>query len=104
MKVKTGVALAGLKIYMRKVLTVADHVWTAHGRELVVTSTTDGVHSPGSLHPYGYAVDLRSRYFTADEIKVVAAELRGLLGTRYDVVVHKTHIHVEYDEILNQNL
>lgn len=100
MKAKSGVIIAGLKLEMRKVLVNADKVWKAHGQELVITSGMDGVHSPGSLHPYGYALDLRTRYFDSAEHKSIAAELRAELGNKYNVVVHSTHIHTEYDAIL----
>ncbi|TET65819.1 hypothetical protein E3J49_00645 [Candidatus Bathyarchaeota archaeon] len=100
MKTKSGALISGLKIEMRKVLVLADKVWTKHNQELVITSGLDGTHSPGSLHPYGYAVDLRSRYFKDNEDEVVASELRTKLGDKYNVVLHSTHIHVEYDAIL----
>lgn len=109
MKTKPGVFLHNLKMEMRKVLIAADSIWKDHDRELVVTDT-DGtiwnedtrqwecfVHSPGSLHPFGYAVDLRSDYFGRGEAEVVAQALRDQLGEGYDVIVHSTHIHVEYD-------
>jgi len=97
MKVKDGVSLFGLKIEMRIVLKEADRIWKSYGHELVVTSTTDGVHSAGSYHPYGYAVDLRTNYFGELEVDAVAQELRNILSFFYDVVVESTHIHVEYD-------
>ena len=97
MKVKEGVKLAGLQLPMRKVLVEASKLWDTFGAELVVTSTTDGVHSPGSLHPYGYAVDLRTHYFKDDQHQMLANELRYQLGNVYDVIVHPTHIHVEWD-------
>lgn len=98
MKIKEGVSLIGLKIIMRKVLITADHIWQKYGQELVVTSGTDGEHSAGSLHYYGYALDFRTRYFTEEEVKKVSVELRKLLGSDYHVVEHSTHIHVEYDK------
>ncbi len=102
MKGKNGVVLLGLKLEMRKVLIEADKVWKAHGQELTITSGLDGIHSPGSLHPYGYALDLRTRYFDKAEYTTIAAELRAALGDKYDVIVHYTHIHIEYDEILRR--
>lgn len=102
MKTKPGVIIAGLKIEMRKVLMVADKIWKEHGQELVITSGLDGVHSPGSLHPYGYALDLRSRYFVKARCPLVVVDLKEQLGNDYDVIVHSTHIHVEYDAILRE--
>jgi len=97
MKKKEGVILAGLNIKVRPILVIAARIWKAHGQELVVTSGLDGVHSPGSLHYYGLALDLRTHYFSVEETKIIALELQEALGEDYDVVIHSTHIHTEYD-------
>lgn len=94
---KEGVILAGLNIKMRKVLIEAEHIWKKYGQELVVTSGLDGTHSAGSLHYYGRALDFRTRYFTNEICNQVANELKANLPNDYDVVLHSTHIHVEYD-------
>lgn len=96
MKVKRGVTLYGLQLPMRIVLIEASHIWSVYGKELVVTSTTDGVHSPESLHPFGFAVDLRTRYFSAKTISDIARILQATLSRDYKVLVEKTHIHVHY--------
>lgn len=101
MKIKNGVVLAGLKIEMRPVLIKADKIWKNAGQELVITAGLEGEHSAGSLHYYGDAVDLRTRYFGGDTKREVAASLKKELGSEYDVIVHKTHIHVEYDHAKN---
>ena len=100
LKTKDGVILYGLNIKMRPVLLYADSIWKSLGQELVITSTTDGVHSPGSLHPYGFAVDLRSNYFTNEQKAEACNKLRSRLGSSYSVVPEPTHIHVEYRKIL----
>jgi len=97
LKIKDGVILQGLQLPMRQVLIVADKIWKKYGQELVVTAGLDGVHSAGSLHPFGYAIDLRNRYFTEAQKKEVEFELRMKLPSEYDVIRHSTHIHVEYD-------
>ena len=97
MQIKEGVILAGLNIKMRNVLTLAEDIWEAHDQELVVTSGLDGVHSAGSLHYYGLALDFRTKYFRPGEKNLVADELRQALQGDYDVVVENSHIHVEYD-------
>lgn len=97
MKVKNGVSLIGLKIEMRKVLLMVDYVYKKHNQEMVITSGTEGIHSAGSLHYYGYALDFRTSFFTQDEVTQVVDELRKLLTNDYDVIEHKTHIHIEYD-------
>jgi len=97
MELKEGVTLAGLDIKMRPALIAADKIWADLGQELVVTEARGGTHSAGSLHPYGLALDLRIRYFS-EETKIRAFDrLKTELGNSFQVVLHKTHIHVEYD-------
>ncbi len=104
MKIKEGANIQGLDIRMRPVLIAADRIWEEHGQRLVVTSGLDGAHSAGSLHYYGRAVDFRIRDFDAQTVSLVFVALKkelDALGNKYisyyDVVLHKTHIHVEYD-------
>ncbi len=94
---KDGVSLADLKPEMQTVLIVADEVYDRHGQEVVVTSHKDGGHSPQSKHYSGYALDLRTRYFDREQVPVVATDMRAALGDDYDVVVHGSHLHIEYD-------
>jgi hypothetical protein len=106
MKLKEGVIMSGLRLPMRVALIKADEIWNRLGQELVVTSATDGTHSPGSLHYYGYALDFRTRYFDKVTAKDAAKELHEALGgsisghssvhNPYRVILHKTHIHVEW--------
>jgi len=97
MQIKEGVNIRGLNIKMRAVLMAADGIWQNFGQELVVTAGLDGKHSKWSLHYYGMAVDLRSRYFSDATKQIAADTLQEELGGDYDVVSHATHIHVEYD-------
>jgi hypothetical protein len=99
--IKAGASLAGLKLEMRPALVAADSIWGKHGKELWVTCGTDGEHSAGSLHYYGYALDLRTTYFGMAEAKVVRDKLAEALGEDYDVILHANHIHVEYQFILD---
>lgn len=97
MKIKEGASIQGLDIRMRPVLITANRIWEEHLQKLVITCGLDGEHSAGSLHYYGLAVDLRTNYFTPDEVVEIAEQLQDELGCTYDVIVHRTHIHVEYD-------
>jgi hypothetical protein len=97
MKIKEGVHIPGLKIQMRLVLSVADKIWKNLDQELVITSALDGTHSASSLHYYGYAIDLRSRYFTPVQKKQAVLLLAKALGPDYEIISHATHIHIEYD-------
>ena len=106
MKIKEGVSLQGLKLVMRPVLQIAERIWRNNGQELVVTSGTDSTHSAGSLHYYGYALDFRTRYFDpVGEVHKVFKELSDDLrkvNKDYCVVIHPTHIHVEYRGVLEE--
>ena len=101
MKAKSGVKLFGLQLPMRKVQIYAEEIWKEHGQKLVITSTTDSVHSAGSLHPFGYAEDLRTFYFKRSTKRIVADKLQKKLGKNYQVIVKFNHIHVEYQKILD---
>ena len=99
MKIKEGVKIEGLHIKMRPVLIACERIWKENGQELVVTSGLNGIHSAGSLHYYGRAVDLRTRYFDSRErIDRIAEMVRTELGQDYDVVVENSHIHAEWDK------
>ena len=87
---------------MRIVLIRAEAVWNEFGRELCVTSGKEGTHSAGSLHYYGYAVDLRTRFWLRKKKLKVFETLKQRLGSDYKVIWHKTHIHVGYNKILKE--
>ncbi len=99
MKLKKGVELAGLDLRMRPVLIAAEEIWKGLGRKegVTITCTRGDVHSAGSLHPYGLALDLRIRYFSKTKQTRAFELLKIALGNSFDVILHSTHIHVEYD-------
>lgn len=97
MKIKDGVNIQGLDIKIRPALIAANKIWKKYGQELVVTCGLDGMHSAGSLHYYGLALDFRTRYFEKGTARYVAESLQKELGNDFDVIHHKTHIHVEFD-------
>lgn len=99
-----SVDIRGLHPIMRKAMKAADRLWKEEGRPngITVTAGLNGVHSAGSWHYSGCAVDIRNNYWPEDKKIRVHAELkRRLLG--YDVVLHSTHIHMEPgDELAKQ--
>jgi hypothetical protein len=105
MKTKdTSVNIWGLQVEMQPVLKFAEKIWNDHGHELVITSGRDGIHSAGSLHYYGYAVDIRASSgwnYDPFEIEQMVEALKGALGPDYDVIIESSHVHVEYQKILN---
>lgn len=112
MKIKDGVIMAGLRLQMRQAIMAANQIWAEHGKELVITSALDGEHSASSLHYYGFAVDVRTRYFDNKELDDVVFELSRRLRSidiGYRTVLHNTHLHIEWrgliaDDIYNKTM
>ena len=96
---KKGVRL-DLDIRMRPALLAVEKVWDALGPNPVATAGRDGEHGCRSLHYYGLAFDVGtvSRGLSANEAAWAARELKSLLDDRgFDIVLHESHIHIEYD-------
>ena len=95
------VNIQGLHPIMRRPLKAAEKIWKAHGRPegVTITAGLNGVHSAGSWHYCGCAVDLRNNYFNAVEKRQVFEELKAALP-EYDVIGHSTHIHIEPSDSL----
>ena len=96
MKLKKGVKVIGIRPELLVVQMVADGIYFKKGKELAITSLSDGEHSDTSLHYAGSGIDLRTRYFNRKEKLEVFNALKKKLTRDYDVILEKTHIHVEY--------
>lgn len=97
MKLKPGAVIDGITAKILHAMAAAEEVAVAHGHELVVTSGTDGKHMKGSLHYDGNAFDMRSWWWSDREKQVIRDEMAAKLGCDYDVVLERTHLHIEYD-------
>lgn len=95
MKLKKGVKLQGIRPELVMIIPVLVEVYSQLGKELVITSVLDGVHSEGSLHYSGGSLDARTRYFKDSGAKA-ARMIRSRLTKDFDVVLEKTHLHIEY--------
>jgi hypothetical protein len=99
------VSLVGLQPEMRLVLKTVDSLWNKLGKEAVITAGTEAcypdgkfIHSAGSLHPFGFALDFRTNYFDPLTVEVIKKELKYVLNDDYDIVIHASHIHIELDK------
>lgn len=98
-----SVSLDGLHESMRIVLHHVDQVCRLYGHEAVITAGTEifngikMIHSAGSFHNIGRALDFRTRFFSQAQKTLVVNELRMRLGKDYDVVLESDHMHIEYD-------
>jgi len=101
-----SVNIQGLQVQMKPVLQIAKDVWWDEIKVvLTITAGLDGIHSAGSYHYYGFAVDLRTwgedGNQVSDEVRkrlasILASHLKHF-SPYFDVIVHSTHIHVEFD-------
>ena len=104
-KFKEGVDVTGIQKETITAMSIVDRVYKSYsGRDLVVTSVTDGKHREDSLHYEGLAFDIRTWKDDTSGVQMakgskfsLASSIAYALGDDYDVVVEKTHIHIEYD-------
>ena len=105
MQIKEGVSLLGISPQIAFAIPVIQGCTNAQEVELVVTCATDSRHKRGSKHYTGHAIDIRTRDMKNDLRKQQCAEeIRDCLGSEFDVVLHSTHIHIEWDPKLGPNL
>ena len=94
MLLKAGVDISRLERNTRRGLAVVAEIFTARGREIVITSTYEGNHGDGSLHYANQAFDVR---MPLGEAVTITAEITEALGKDFDVCFESDHIHIEYD-------
>ena len=82
---------------MRKAKGKLADLFASKYLDLQITSIREGTHRVDSLHYEGDAIDIRPQGVTKEEIKRSLTALEIQYGGRFDVVVHSTHIHIEYD-------
>ena len=94
MLIKAGVDISRLNREIRRSLTIVERiVRDVEGEELVVTSTYEGNHLPGSAHYVNDAIDIR-RFKNATDTR---NQIDFDLGRHFFVYLASTHIHVSWD-------
>lgn len=82
-------------------MKVADNLsLSVCGKEITITAILDGTHKKGSKHYEAHAFDIRTthkRYYTTEQITDLSDLLKIALDNNYDIVIHNTHIHIEFD-------
>ena len=82
---------------MRKAVGRLHDLYASKYLDLVITSIMDGTHRADSLHYHGEAIDIRTQGMTREELRTALSPLTTQYGGRFDIVMHSTHTHVEYD-------
>ena len=94
MLLKPGTDISRIKPAIREKLDdINQIVYTPDEYEMVITSTYEGNHRPGSLHYANLAIDIKNPKHPKKTIDT----LRKELGEDYAVVGELDHIHIEYD-------
>jgi len=90
----------GLKPEITIVIPIIGMLSEQFHKEVILSSGTDREHSSKSLHYVGLAIDFYWDHFNGYDEDGAEHQLGRLLasalGPRYDVVIHGTHIHIEY--------
>ena len=96
--IKSGVDLRGLKPQMAVAYTILSVIFHRHvSLPCVITSASDGVHGPNSLHYNGLALDIRTRHVMETMLPLIVRDAKNELGDQFDVVLEADHLHVEFD-------
>ena len=91
---KGGVKLQGMRPEVILACSVSMIVCAKLGFPWTMTSGIEGSHSHTSLHYSGCAFDLRTR--NVPDPKLLSDSIREALTTDFDVILERTHIHIEY--------
>lgn len=95
---RIGVVLHGLDPRVEAAIPrMARAFLAATGAMMVITAGRDGVHSTGSLHYSGRALDIRIRGLTDEARRGARDALAAELGRGWDVILEPDHIHAELD-------
>lgn len=97
MHLKPSVNPAGITPETLLAILATYHACTSMRVPMTITSISDGQHSPHSLHHKGQAFDIRTHHLTTATAALLTHTIASALPTHYQVILEKTHIHVEYD-------
>ena len=93
MLIKAGVDISRLRPEIRNALNEINNIYRNNGEELIITSTYEGTHSPGSKHYANDAVDIRRSVRCHAAIIIL---LKDTLEPEFFILVEASHIHIHY--------
>jgi len=104
--IKKGVTFFGIQPEMVFAHFFIKEVFDRHGIECIPTSVTGKKHGTRSLHPIGYAEDLRTKHIKGDDraetLKNLLSDLKKEVPQCDFILEHvgmiQEHIHAEYDD------
>lgn len=93
MEIKSCATIINLNPSMRPALIGCQKVFDKHNTDFVITCGLDSTHSAGSLHYYGFAIDVRTRDL-GDKLQDCFQDLSDELAG-FDVILESNHFHIE---------
>ena len=99
MRIKAGASINGIRPEIAVAITAIQDIinkWKEPDIEFVITSGTDGKHSPTSLHHAGCAIDIRTRMIPPHQRGALKGRIEKALGRDFEIVLEDTHIHLEF--------
>jgi hypothetical protein len=98
LRIKEGVKIRGVQPELMLAVQIINDIYKSYNNsECVITSAREGQHMTKSLHYVGYALDFRTRHIPEGWREKICRDIQRALGSEFDVVLEKTHIHVEFD-------
>lgn len=99
--IKAGCKFKRFTPQLAQFIMAVIRTWDLHAPAIVpvITSANDRKHMTASLHYEDLAWDLRTNSIPdAGKVEEIARTLRVDLGSDWDVVIEKDHVHVEWDK------
>jgi len=117
MQIKPGADIRFLRWELVRYLPQMEAIFRFHEPAYIftITSGRDGEHSRNSKHYKDGAIDVRRWYpatsagpnipagpvqhvqLTTEQLNAIVSDLHQLLGDDFDIVLERTHIHIEFD-------
>ena len=98
LRIKNGVKIRGVQPELMLAAQIVEGIYNSYNNsECVITAARDGTHMTKSFHYVGYALDFRTRHIPEGWREGLHLKIQRALGEEFDVVLEKTHIHVEFD-------
>jgi len=98
LKIKPG-ARPSFRLEMIKPRKVVEEIFADFNMTAWLTSGMDSEHGAGSLHYSGYAEDYdgEREISIAEWREIKQGIVNRLYDSRYQVIAHAGHVHIEYD-------
>jgi hypothetical protein len=101
LKIKNSVVVPKVVVIAAAVINAANTLGLK--QDMLITSGSEGVHMPGSLHYLDRALDFRTKHLGTANKNALVTAVKKRLGRDYDVILENLgetneHLHIEFDK------